>query len=39
MLRTREVSKAVKMKTYKTMVKADAVHGSETWPRTEMDMK
>jgi hypothetical protein len=38
-IRSRNMSKAVKIKIYKTMVKPVAVYGSETWPMTEMDMK
>ena len=34
--RSRAISKAVKIKIYKTMVKPD---GSETWAVTEMDIK
>jgi hypothetical protein len=37
--RSRAVSKAVKMKIYKTMVKPAVVSGSATWAVTEIDMK
>jgi hypothetical protein len=37
--RSRVMSKAVKIKIYKIMVKSVAVYGSETWPVTEMDVK
>jgi hypothetical protein len=33
------VSKAVKIKIYKMMVKPVVVYGRETWPMREMDMK
>jgi predicted phosphohydrolase len=33
------MSKAVKIQICKTMVKPIAVHGSETWTATEVDMK
>ena len=33
------MSKAVKIKIYKMMVKPAVVHGSETWAMTEMGMK
>jgi hypothetical protein len=33
------MSKTLKSKTYKTMVKPDVVFGSETWAMTEIDMK
>jgi hypothetical protein len=33
------MSKAVKIKIYKTMVKPTVLYGSETWSMTEMDMK
>jgi len=33
------MSKAVTIKTCKIMVKPVVVHGGETWPVTEMDMK
>jgi hypothetical protein len=33
------VSKAVKIKIYKTMVQPVVVYGSETWAKTEMGMK
>jgi hypothetical protein len=36
---SRAMSKAVKIKIYKTMVKPDVVYGSETWAVTEMDVK
>jgi len=36
--RSRTMSKAVKIKIHKTMVKPVAVYGSETWAMTEMEM-
>jgi hypothetical protein len=33
------MSKAVKIRIYKTMVTPVVVYGSETWPMTEMDTK
>jgi hypothetical protein len=33
------MSKAVKIRTYKTMVKPVVVFGSETWAVAEMDIK
>jgi hypothetical protein len=33
------MSKAVKIKIYKMMVKPVVVYGSETWPMTVMDTK
>jgi len=39
MFRSRDVSKAVEIKMYKTKVKPAVVFGSETWAVTEMDMK
>jgi len=33
------VSKAVKIKIYKTMVQPVVLYGSATWAVTEMDMK
>jgi hypothetical protein len=36
--RSRAMSKAVKIKTYKKLVKPTVVFGSETWAVAEMDM-
>jgi len=33
------MSKAVKIKIYKTMMKSVVVYASDTWPLTEMDVK
>jgi hypothetical protein len=38
-IRSRAVSKAVKIKVYKTMVQPVVVYGSETWAKNEMGMK
>jgi hypothetical protein len=37
--RSTDMSKAVKIKIYKMMVKPALVYGSETWAMIEMDMK
>ena len=37
--RSRDMSKAVKIKIYKALVKPVVVFGSEMWAMTEMDMK